>query len=65
MTPTDPLLVLLPVDGSPTALRAVQHAVALRDRGLALRVLLVNVQPPPTLYEVVLAPDAEDRKSVV
>ncbi|MFN9747381.1 MAG: universal stress protein [Betaproteobacteria bacterium] len=59
MTPTDPLLVLLPVDGSPTSLRAVQHAVALRDRGLALRVLLVNVQPPPTLYEVVVAHDAK------
>lgn len=54
-----PLRVLLPVDGSATALAAVRHAIALRDRGLALRVRLVNVQPPPTLYEVVLAPDAE------
>lgn len=59
MTPTDPLLVLLPVDGSPTSLRAVQHAIALRDRGLPLRALLVNVQPPPTLYEVVVAHDLE------
>ncbi len=59
MSPKPPLLVLLPVDGSPTALAAVRHAIALRDHGLVLRVLLVNVQPPPTLYEVVLAPDPE------
>ena len=59
MSLPSPMLILLPVDGSPTSLRAVQHAVALRDRGLALRVLLVNVQPPPTLYEVVVAHDAE------
>ncbi len=54
-----PLLVMLPIDGSPAALAAVRHAVALRDRGLALRALLVNVQEPPTLYEVVLAHDRE------
>jgi len=59
MSLPSPMLILLPVDGSPTSLRAVQHAVVLRDRGLALRVLLVNVQPPPTLYEVVVAHDAE------
>ena len=58
-TPSTPLPVLLPVDGSPTSLAAVRHAIALRDHGLALRVLLVNVQPPPTLYEVVLAHDRE------
>jgi nucleotide-binding universal stress UspA family protein len=59
MSPKPPLLVLLPADGSPTALAAVRHAIALRNHGLALRVLLVNVQPPPTLYEVVLAHDPD------
>lgn len=59
MPPIEPLLVLLPVDGSPAALAAVRHAIALRDRGLPLRALLVNVQPPPTLYEVVVAHDRE------
>jgi nucleotide-binding universal stress UspA family protein len=53
------LLVMLPVDGSPAALAAVGQAVALRDRGLPLRALLVNVQEPPTLYEVVVAHDRE------
>ncbi|MEY3272938.1 MAG: hypothetical protein RLZZ341_1839, partial [Pseudomonadota bacterium] len=27
-SPQTPMLILLPVDGSPTALRAVQHAIA-------------------------------------
>jgi nucleotide-binding universal stress UspA family protein len=59
MNAVNPLLVLLPVDGSPAALAAVRHAIALRDAGLAMRVLLANVQTPPTLYEVVLAHDRE------
>jgi nucleotide-binding universal stress UspA family protein len=58
-TPPETLTVLVPVDGSATALAAVQHAIALQRHGLAMQVLLVNVQPPPTLYEVVLAHDAE------
>jgi nucleotide-binding universal stress UspA family protein len=56
---TTPLCILLPVDGSPAALAAVQHALALAGHGLAARCVLVNVQPPPTLYEVVLAHDRE------
>lgn len=49
--------ILLPVDGSPHALNAVRHALALRAQGLAASYVLVNVQPPATLYEVVTAHD--------
>ncbi|MFN8057762.1 MAG: universal stress protein [Vicinamibacterales bacterium] len=41
-----PWRVLLPFDASDNALRAVDHAVALERRGLALDLHLVNVQPP-------------------
>ncbi|MFG5407776.1 universal stress protein [Piscinibacter sakaiensis] len=51
--------ILLPVDGSADALAAVRHLVALRRAGLAAEAVLVNVQEPPTLYEVVVAHDAE------
>lgn len=51
--------ILLPIDGSPDALDAVRHALALRADGLAITAVLLNVQEPPHLYEVVLAPDAE------
>jgi nucleotide-binding universal stress UspA family protein len=37
--------ILIAVDGSAPAERAVQHVIALAAAGLALRVLLVNVQP--------------------
>ena len=49
--------ILLPVDGTPVSLRAVHHALRLRSEGLAATFVLVNVQPPPTLYEVVVAHD--------
>ena len=51
--------ILLPVDGSPDGLAAVQHALALRAAGLDAEMVLVNVQEPPSLYEVVTAHDAE------
>ena len=51
------MLILLPVDGSELALDAVHHVLRLRDEGLAVQVLLANVQEAPHLYEVVLAPD--------
>ena len=35
-TPTAALTVLVPVDGSVTALAAVQHVIALHRHGLAL-----------------------------
>ncbi len=41
-----PLKVLVPVDGSVHSLRAVQHVVELAQRGLAVEMHLLNVQPP-------------------
>lgn len=40
-----PLRVLLPVDGSDASLRAVDHAIDLFRRGLAIELHLLNVQP--------------------
>ncbi len=51
--------ILLPVDGSPASLAAVRHALRLRAEGLPSTFVLVNVQVPPTLYEIVLAHDAQ------
>lgn len=51
--------ILLPVDGSAPALAAVQHTLRLCAQGLRASVVLINVQEPPTLYEVVRAHDAE------
>ncbi|MFY9511323.1 MAG: universal stress protein [Rubrivivax sp.] len=49
--------ILLPVDGTPASLHAVRHALALRAQGLQAEFVLVNVQVPPSLYEVVVAHD--------
>ncbi len=51
--------ILLPVDGSPDALAAVRYALRLVQGGLAAEMVLVNVQVPASLYEVVTAQDAE------
>ena len=51
--------ILLPVDGSVCALAAVRHALQLSSLGLPSSFVLVNVQEPASLYEVVLAHDAE------
>jgi nucleotide-binding universal stress UspA family protein len=51
--------ILLPVDGSPDALAAVVHALELVRAGLQASFVLVNVQEPPSLYEVVTAHDAD------
>lgn len=51
--------ILLPVDGSPSSMAAVHHLIALHRHGLAVEAVLANVQVPPTLYEVVVAHDAE------
>lgn len=51
--------ILVAVDGSEPALDAVRHALRLRHEGLAASFLLVTVQEPTYLYEMVLAPDAE------
>jgi len=51
--------ILLPVDGSADALAAVRHALALRAAGLQASFVLANVQEPPSLYEVIVAHDAD------
>lgn len=51
--------MLLAVDGSPDSLRAVRQALALAAEGLRADFVLVNVQPPANLYEVVTAHDPD------
>ena len=51
--------ILLPIDGSPDALAAVRHALRLVESGLAAEMVLVNVQVPASLYEVVTAHDVD------
>jgi nucleotide-binding universal stress UspA family protein len=51
--------ILLPVDGSEVSLKAVRLAISLLQQGLSGSVVLANVQEPATLYEMVVAPDAE------
>jgi len=51
--------ILLPTDGSEQSLNAVRYGIGLVQAGLDASFVLVNVQEPPYLYEVVLAPDAE------
>ena len=58
-TAADPLVVVVAVDGGPASLAALEQALDLSQRGLPLQLVLVNVQPPPTLYEVVVAHDRE------
>jgi nucleotide-binding universal stress UspA family protein len=51
--------ILVPADGSPGAMAALRHVLELRGAGLQASVVLVNVQPPATLYEVVTAHDPD------
>ena len=51
--------IMLAVDGSPCALAAVHHAVHLIRQGLQASLVLINVQEPPSLYEVVTVHDSE------
>lgn len=51
--------ILLPMDGSPLALRAVEHALQLTREGLRASFVLANVQEPASLYEVVTAHDPD------
>lgn len=43
---TDTLRVLIPMDNSPSALRAVRHVIELAGRGLAVELHLLNVRAP-------------------
>lgn len=49
--------ILLAVDGSPSSLAAVGHALSQVREGLSASFVLANVQEPPSLYEVVVAHD--------
>ncbi len=51
--------ILLAIDGSSHALQAVRQALHWVDEGLRADFVLVNVQEPASLYEVVTAHDAE------
>ncbi len=51
--------IFLPVDGSPAALAAVQHALRLVQEGLRADFVLANVQEPASLYEMVVAHDPD------
>ena len=51
--------ILLPVDGSEAALDAVRFAIRLAREGLPVQCVLGNVQEPATLYEMVVAHDAD------
>ena len=51
--------ILLPVDGSALSLEAVRHALRLRQEGLQVTAVLANVQEPASLYELLVAHDAE------
>ncbi len=53
--------ILLPVDGSELSLHEVRFALRLVREGLQASFLLVNVQEPATLYEIVTWPDPEVR----
>lgn len=56
--------ILVPVDGSPLSLEAVRHALALIRQGLRADLVLANVQPPASLYEIVVAHDPDVIKDV-
>lgn len=51
--------ILLPIDGSEAALEAVRQAVRMIRGGLRATLVLANVQEPATLYEMLLAHDAD------
>lgn len=51
--------ILIAVDGSADALQAVQHVLALVQRGLKASLVLANVQEPASLYEMVVVHDAD------
>jgi nucleotide-binding universal stress UspA family protein len=57
--PPNSYKVLLPVDGSADALAAVRHALQRCAAVPGASFVLVNVQELPSLYEVVVAHDAE------
>lgn len=57
--------ILLPVDGSDLSLQAARFVVRLASQGLRTEVVLVNVQEPASLYELVVAHDVDVLERVV
>ena len=55
---------LIAVDGSAASLEAVRHVITLKLAGLHTEAVLVNVQPPANLYEVVTAHDPDVLREV-
>ena len=53
------LKILLPVDGTPTALGAVRHVMQLVHHGLRAKVVLAHVEREASLYEMVAARDPD------
>jgi len=51
--------ILLPFDGSETALKAVHVVINLKTSGLQTEVVLANVQEPASLYELMVAHDPQ------
>ena len=51
--------ILLPVDGSEVSMDAVRFVIDLVQKGLRADVVLANVQEPASLYELVMAHDAD------
>ena len=60
----DSYKILLPVDGSADALAAVRYALQRFAAAPGASFVLVNVQWLPSLYEVVVAHDAERLEAV-
>jgi nucleotide-binding universal stress UspA family protein len=55
---------LIPIDGSELSFEAVAHAVSMARAGLPAELVLVNVQEPATLYEMVTLHDEAAMKDV-
>jgi len=55
--------ILLPIDGSELSLHEVRFAIELVRHGLQASFLVVNVQEPASLYELVTAPDPQTREN--
>lgn len=53
--------LLLPIDGSDASLDAVHHLLRLAGAGLQVDTVLLNVQEPTHLYEVLMLRDPEAR----
>jgi nucleotide-binding universal stress UspA family protein len=56
--------ILLPIDGSALSLNEVHFALRLLSSGLQGELLLVNVQAPANLYEIINQPDPSLREQV-